>query len=63
VVTVADARSLTRMDAFHVGRAKELLADIRALDFSDALVVYALLGRAQVVLAGLVETVEGGEPE
>jgi hypothetical protein len=57
------ANQLPRADAFRVEQAKKLLADIKAIDFTNEREPYVLLGRTEHVLAALVEIIEGGEPQ
>ena len=54
------ANQLPRADAFRVGQAKKLLADIELMDFDNERDAYTLLGRTEAVLAALIEVIEGG---
>lgn len=56
------ARKLSRTDAFYVEQAKKLLAALEALDWATTTDrdMAGLLGRTEVILAALIETVDGG---
>lgn len=48
----------TSLTAARVEAARQLLADIEALDNSDTIAAYTLLGRAQVVIGNLAAMLE-----
>jgi len=58
------ARKLNSTDAFRVEQGKKLLADLVAIDWATTTDqdMAGLLGRTEVVLADLVETIEGVRP-
>jgi hypothetical protein len=56
---VPERALLDSLAAHRVGAARQLLADIDALDHSDTHAAYTLLGRAQVVIGNLADTIEG----